>query len=227
MPSSPLIEALHSPVTPQARLEIVRELWPDPSPSHSLRNNWNAYFNFYARECRSALVEQGQHLCAQSHVDLLKIARLLENEPTKEEVKLKIGQIFPQHRNDSADVSLATRILAMVKTGPLPTEFLRDSSVSWSDGEQLRVAVHAHFKIDLNPDFEDCRFESHFTARNIERVTKISIQWTDNLVDHLRLAENDQTLCIFHHASFLKHMEHVQRFVVLSCSKRNDTDQVS
>jgi hypothetical protein len=70
-------------------------------------------------------------------------------------------------------------------------------------------------------------FESHFTARNIERVTKISIQWTDNLVDHLRLAENDQTLCIFHHASFLKHMEHVQRFVVLSCSKRNDTDQVS
>jgi hypothetical protein len=235
MSPGPLTEPLHSPVTSEARLEIIRQMWPDSTAITPVQRrneiNWNAYFNFYNRECSLALVEEGQHLYARSHEDLLQIAQLLRTEPTEEEVKFRIRQRFTQHRPIADEeamligsIRLATRIFAMINTGPLlPNMISGHRSIPWSD-ETLCDAVHAHFEDDLDSDFENCILGSDLTARNIDRVARISIVWTDNLVDHLRLVERDKKLCVFHHVSFLRHMEHIQRSVSLCCLSGNYTD---
>jgi hypothetical protein len=228
MSLSPLNKALHLPVTPQARLEIIQQLWPEPSTACRTalpkELGWDSYLKFYNRECNVALVDQGQHLCARNHGDLLQIAQLLKNEPTKEEVKSNIRQRLMQHRPSEDEetmligsVELAIHIVAMVSTGSLPNEISGQCSILWREGT-LFEAMHAHFDDCLNLDTEPVILEPDLTARNIDRVAKISIIWTDNLVDHLRLVERDKKLCVFHHASFFKYMEHMQGFEGSSCS---------
>jgi hypothetical protein len=51
------------------------------------------------------------------------------------------------------------------------------------------------------------KLEKLFNARSLERIGGISIDWTNNLADHLRVKDdrNDKIkVAIFHYASFLK-----------------------
>ncbi|KAH8652115.1 hypothetical protein BX600DRAFT_516190 [Xylariales sp. PMI_506] len=53
-----------------------------------------------------------------------------------------------------------------------------------------------------------------FTVQNLVRIAGINIIWTDNLADHLRLADNGSSLFIFHHASFLKFQQRLRAPIV-------------
>jgi hypothetical protein len=48
------------------------------------------------------------------------------------------------------------------------------------------------------------RLPKTFDAWAIERIGGISIQFTDNLADHLLLVNDDTTLLVFHHVAFLE-----------------------
>jgi hypothetical protein len=218
--SSPLIEALHHPVTSEAQVEIVRTLWPG-SPARPDKEicDWGAYFRFYTRECSTGLGDECRHLCARTHEDISKLAQLLRNEPSREAIRLKLRQSFTPHPafDDEGNlmdgsIKIATRLFAMINVGALPYEISGQLSIPWSDGS-LENAVHDYFNDPPDGDMENIIFGSELTARNIDRVAKIGIVWTDNLADHLRLVERDKKVCVFHHASFLKHMEQIQRSV--------------
>jgi hypothetical protein len=219
MPSDALTYALYRPVTSEARLEIIRQLWPELS-SRTPPNNecdWTAYFNLYSRICNSALVDEGQHTCARNHEDLLQIVEILRAGPTRYDVKAKIRETLmrdqPSEHEEQmliGSVTLATRILAMINVGPLANEISGQRPVPWND-ESFFDAVHSHFNEATDVVTETTTLGPDLTARNIDRVAKIGIVWTDNLVDHLRLVERDKKLCVFHHVSFLKHMKHIQR----------------
>jgi hypothetical protein len=47
------------------------------------------------------------------------------------------------------------------------------------------------------------KLEKNFTARNIEELAGLRIVWTGNLLDHLQIRREENTVCIFHHAAFL------------------------
>lgn len=42
----------------------------------------------------------------------------------------------------------------------------------------------------------------------MERIADITIYWTDNLADHLRMVEDDRVVAIFHYATFLARQRH-------------------
>ncbi|KAB5516997.1 hypothetical protein GE09DRAFT_979415, partial [Coniochaeta sp. 2T2.1] len=75
----------------------------------------------------------------------------------------------------------------------------------WGPQQTLRQAVQCHFRPQksLLPDHQ--RLGSIFTARNIVNISGIKIKWTENIVDHLLLADGDQTVFIFPYVGFLKH----------------------
>ncbi|OIW33077.1 hypothetical protein CONLIGDRAFT_711047 [Coniochaeta ligniaria NRRL 30616] len=78
------------------------------------------------------------------------------------------------------------------------------NSLIWARQQTLRQAVQQQFctqKI-LTPDHQ--RLGSIFTARNIQHISGIKIKWTENLVDHLLLTDDDQTVFIFHCVGFLR-----------------------
>ncbi|KAF1842936.1 uncharacterized protein K460DRAFT_291120 [Cucurbitaria berberidis CBS 394.84] len=219
-PNGPLYEVLQNPVTPQAQAEIVSYLWRDgvTAPSRSVHFDWTAYFAYYTKQCKAALVNEGLYLSARTHHDILTIARLLEDESTEEMIKQKLRQNLTQQRPQAEEdrmldgsVKLATRLLAMVNIGPLASEISGRYFMNWDQGS-LRDAVHRHFNIlpEIDPDPKYSVIGTDLTCRNIDRISGIEVVPTDNLIDHLRLVERDTKVCVFHHVSFLKRMNATQ-----------------
>ncbi|RYC58296.1 hypothetical protein CHU98_g7910 [Xylaria longipes] len=50
-----------------------------------------------------------------------------------------------------------------------------------------------------------------FTALNLRKIGGMRIEWTGNITDHLRLADDDKTVSIFHCVAFLKFQRKVHR----------------
>ena len=77
----------------------------------------------------------------------------------------------------------------------------------WDQGN-LKDFLSAYFNEPQILHNKDIKFEETFNAYSLERIAGIKVKWTDNLIDHLRIIEgNEKTIEIFHHASFLKHVE--------------------
>ena len=223
--NGPLDEVLQDPVTPQARMEIVQRLWRGgrEASSKPAPFAWDAYFGYYTRECNAALTDEGAHLCSRTHRSLLQVAHLLEDAADEEEIRERLRQTLTTQRTRADEkkmldgsLKLATRIFAMISIGPLSSEISAKHSLPWTQGT-FTDAVHGYFNqppdIELDPK-EDV-VSTHLVCHNIERMSGIEVLWTDNLLDHLRLVEGDKKLCVFHHASFLRKMLAIERYVIL------------
>ena len=74
----------------------------------------------------------------------------------------------------------------------------RDSPIATTQPASTPPAcTHRHIKL-----------EKQFNALNLHRIAGIRIFWTDNLADHLRMMNDDKTVAIFYHASFLEYQKH-------------------
>ena len=222
---SPLDEVLQDPVTPLAEVEIVQRLWrrrrvQSPKIVHFA---WDAYFGYYTRECNAALTDEGAHLCSRTHRSLLQVAHLLEDAADEEEIRERLRQTLTTQRTSADEkkmldgsLKLATRIFAMISTGPLSSEISAKYSLPWAQGT-FRDAVHEYF--NQPPDIElhtkEDVVSTDLVCHDIERMSGMEVLWTDNLLDHLRLVEGDKKLCVFHHASFLRKMMAIERYVIL------------
>lgn len=215
----PLRDTLHGPVSQDAKIAIFENLWPSQFATTDEEGfaGWDAYFSFYARECNAALVDEGKYFCARTHEDVVRIARLLITEPTKENIETSIRRdlvgVRPseeQKQMIDSSIVVAVRILSMVNVGYIPSEIPCRLDICWRDGS-LANAIHSHF--DTAPEHLDDNviLGQDFTARNIDRVSGIGIIWTDNLADHLRLVERDKKVCMFQHVPFLKRMKQTQK----------------
>ncbi|KAL9100442.1 MAG: hypothetical protein Q9163_004187 [Psora crenata] len=91
----------------------------------------------------------------------------------------------------------------MVEVGCIPNSFSGRKELKWEHGS-LQEFIHTHFGVPGKLNNERVKLERLFVARNLERITGISIFWTNNLADHLRMMEHDTQVAIFHHASFLE-----------------------
>ena len=99
-------------------------------------------------------------------------------------------------------IDLVVRLLSMIQIGgfrnvPMPGQ----GTLAWVDGP-LSKSLCMHFSQD-NVLKEPVELDKTFTARNIERIAGIRIEWTSNLLDHLRMHHDDTSVALFHHASFL------------------------
>jgi hypothetical protein len=68
---------------------------------------------------------------------------------------------------------------------------------SWTDDKSdYGTVLVQHFQ-KSKEDAGKIKFDSKFSAYNLERLAGIKILWTNNIADHLRLVEDDSKLCIF------------------------------
>jgi hypothetical protein len=159
---------------------------------------------------------------------------LLEDAADEEEIRERLRQTLTTQRPMSDEkkmldgsLKLATRILAMISIGPLPSEISAKHSLPWNQGCSFPEAVHEYF--DRLPDIElDPKRDvvgSDLTCYSIERMSGIEVILTDNLLDHLRLVEGDRKLCVFHHASFLRKMIAIESYVSLVGWARSNADK--
>jgi hypothetical protein len=112
------------------------------------------------------------------------------------------GKQANDHINNA--VNLAIRLWLMIHVGSREG-ITGQTAIPWLGG-CLQDVVTEHFCYQLVLT-DSVKFEKVFNALNLERIAGVVIQWTPNLVDHLRLKEDGKRpiLNIFHHTAFLQY----------------------
>lgn len=100
-------------------------------------------------------------------------------------------------------VCFAARLLVMMNVGRFMSEAHLRRNVLW-ESSSLRDCVDEHFVETPKMSCESIKLPKTFNAWSIETIGGISVRLTDNLADHLLLVEDDTTVLVFHHASFLE-----------------------
>lgn len=204
------------PTEPATKMSIVNGLWlRRPSVRLQLDDlDWEAYFSYYYEQCKAL-----RRISATTHQDIVDTTRYLEQLPSKSAIKQELRNQLPTSKlNDDQDellegsIILATRLFVMMDIGVPRLAFSGRPPLVWNDGD-LKTFIHDYFNEPPMLGHEGIRLEPIFVARNLERVAGITIEWTSNLADHLRMTgDGDKTVAIFHHASFLRWNQRYDRF---------------
>lgn len=91
----------------------------------------------------------------------------------------------------------------MLRFGRLQYEVGPREYITWTEGS-LRSFLNGYFDTSPELSCDQIRLPKSFDAWSLENVAGIKVSFTDNLVDHLRLVDDDGKVMIFHHASFLE-----------------------
>jgi hypothetical protein len=209
-------DADKDPLTLDQGRELIRKFWPclQSSPlSDKDLEAWQAYFQYYTAEVRSAIQSDGGvHTTVRKHRDVVAIAQDLERGLAKQAIKQQLHQLHTQGRSAAdkermaeGSINLVVRLLFMVDIGPISQNHIPSLTyVPWTDDtSDLGTVLSKHFQ-KSKEGAGKIKFDSKFSAYNLERLAGIEILWTNNIADHLRLVEDDSKLCIFHQTTFLK-----------------------
>ena len=194
------------------RSEIIESFWPASGSSRYRQDepDWESYFRYYARQCHDALIDQGQHVLARTHQDILDIVRQLEGLTRRDAIKENLrSRLSTRHRPNEDEIldstiDLAARLHLMVNIAVDNPVISGQAQLKWESGI-LRDFLNHHFSKPPELGNDGIKLERMFTASNLERIAGIQIKPTDNLADHLRMIDKeDKVVAIFHYASFLK-----------------------
>ncbi|KAH7027959.1 uncharacterized protein B0I36DRAFT_246390 [Microdochium trichocladiopsis] len=101
-------------------------------------------------------------------------------------------------------INLAARLLTMLKIGRAENQVAARGYLDWSAGT-LRELISQRFSDAPILDFTHTRFPKTFDAWSLDSISGLSIEFTDNIADHLLLVDDDTTVLIFHHVTFLEY----------------------
>ena len=201
-----------TPIDAATRSEIIESFWPANGSSRYRQDelDWESYFRYYARQCHDALIDQGQHVLARTHQDILDVAHQLEDLTPRDAIKENLrSRLSTRHRPNEDEIldgaiDLAARLHLMVNIAVDKPVISGQAQLKWKSGI-LRDFLNHYFSEPQVLGNNGIKLEQMFTASNLERIAGIQIKPTDNLADHLRMIDKeDKVVAIFHHASFLK-----------------------
>jgi hypothetical protein len=192
---------------------IVDQLW-----NHNLRQTldsscditFSAYWEYYARQCRQALHDNGRHISARNHRDILDIAKFLKNNCSRQEIRWYLQSTLSNAAASNSysllnrSIELTASLLLMVDFGDHINGFNGHTQLKWNDSSSLEDFISCYFSQPPILGNEGVKLQRIFNARSLERIAGLKIIWTNNLADHLRLTDDDRTVEIFHQATFLE-----------------------
>ncbi|PQE16259.1 fad-type 2 protein [Rutstroemia sp. NJR-2017a WRK4] len=205
-----------SPISVDTKCEILKNLWNldlIPSQFYDSHFDYEIYFAYYTDQCSLALHDGGRHILLRTHRDVVDIASHIKCSLSREDIVQILHSKFPTTLPSSKDmlanasVDLAARLLLMMDFGCPQYGFTHQTQITWAT-KSLNEAVKEYFSTSSGPNRgssqDSMRLERVFSARNLERIAGIQIEWTTNLADHLRLTDEEDKISIFHYASFLE-----------------------
>ena len=182
------------------------------STYQSKRKGFDRYFEHYHRESYLTKSDRQLHVFAETHEDIQAICTLLKEGKTRDDLRTELSQRVPPTYTGNIDedvdssIALAVRLLLMLEIGPAKDRFTGHKESLWQGGS-LGDLITRHFEQSQALDRTHVKLETIFVGRNLKRISRINIVWTNNLADHLRTLEYEEQetqVNIFHHASFLE-----------------------
>ncbi|KAH7179150.1 uncharacterized protein B0J16DRAFT_374231 [Fusarium flagelliforme] len=211
---------LDHPLSQLTKATIANEYWAYQHQDQHLNSrdlDLQSFWTYYNKECARALHNGGRYVALRSHRDVVDCIHKLKSGMLRHDIKEHLREkLTAPHDNEDEmldnSIDLAASLLLMMSFSSFAYGFSGRSHLRWSHGS-LESFVSAYFDPGAAQAKENVKMEKIFTAHNLCRIAGLDIVWTDNLVDHLRLIDDDQRVHIFHHASFLYAQQ--QRFTIL------------
>lgn len=195
---------LEDPIPTTTQQRIVKSLW-DTTDYESLR----PYFQYYTEQCRIAFHVHRRKLPVDTHQHVLDIVSAFQDGSCRQTILQNLvttygsGTATELEDTVGSSIDLVVRLALMLDIGELRNAFSGRRRLIWTEGS-LQDFVRDTFSDKVTLSHEGLKLGTSFTARNLDRVTGFRVELTTNLADHLRLRDEDSTVSIFHHASFLK-----------------------
>ncbi|RYP61195.1 hypothetical protein DL771_010201 [Monosporascus sp. 5C6A] len=171
--------------------------------------NFDCFWAYYSKKCNHALHDGGRHVAARTHRDIIDVVRQLKLGANWADIRRSLRpKLTIPHANEEEllenSIDLAANLLLMCDCGSFSHGFSGRMELKWREGP-LGEFLTNYFGEEPVLDSDRVKLDKNFIARNIVRIGGVQIIWTDNLLDHLRLTDDDKRVHIFHHASFLEH----------------------
>lgn len=193
-----------------ARIQDLRHRLRNGDPVPSLQHD------AYTRYCELQQSYLANELGIQDRVKdsgfVLDIAQLLRSNLTHQEVisgvgqRLNAGNIRVPVEYCEEITYFGARLLVMMNVGRFMSEAHLRRSIFW-ESSSLRQCLDNYFNEAPKMSCESVKLPKAFNAWSIDTVGGIKVRLTDNLADHLLLVEDDTTVLVFHHASFLEYQD--------------------
>jgi hypothetical protein len=206
--------SLLGPLQPDTKIAITRHFWGG-QPDLIIPE---AYWVFFADECQGALHDGGAHSLARTHDDLIETVTSLKSGHLRHETQdLLRHKLTKVHENEleliDNTIDLCASLLLMTDFGQTEHIFSARRKLDWTSGT-LQECVSLGFDRTPSLEHKGIKLERTFNAESLSRFAGLKIVPTTNLLDHLRLTNDDTKVHIFHHASFLNHQ--LERYA-MSC----------
>ncbi|GAW14965.1 hypothetical protein ANO14919_043730 [Xylariales sp. No.14919] len=202
---------LEAPIEYHTQAEICQEFWgigysPQVRGADiDLTTFWNYYFKISAL----SLHDGGRHVAVRTHRDIIDVVYLLKAGATRRDIKQRLSsKLKTKHTNEDEllenSIDLAASLVVMCDCGISSHGFSGSTEIQWKH-DSLTEFLTKYFGEKPILSHEKIKLEKTFKAKTLGRIAGLEIIWTDNLVDHLRLTDDDTKVHIFHHASFLEY----------------------
>lgn len=205
------ISVLDAPIAESTKAALETAFWDYEGAQLDLADmSLNRYWSFYQSECAKALHEGGQHIATRTHQDIAECVRRLRSGQERHAVKNHLrSNLTTLHDNEDEilenSIDLAASVLLMMNFCSYSYGFSGRRWLNWNNDSSLRKLLGDFFHDNCAEARKGTtNLEKIFTAHNLTRIAGLEVIWTDNMLDHLRLTDDDQRVHMFHHASFLE-----------------------
>jgi len=195
----------------QQKLELLRKFWPNSGLSikDGCEESFDTYFQYVGQQL-SSLHAHPAKFAAQDFEETTNLIQILMDNRSKNRkqvvdvVKKSFLNVEDVAVIRSAELTLRLWLTMNIHSpttavGPIQAG---DTALEWFDGESLDDLVKRQFKesaLPLSTSKAESRIDSALTAAYLFSVCGVTIDWTDNLVDHLRLDRKRRVLTIYRH----------------------------
>lgn len=187
--------------------KILHCIWPDLDPKKSTAR-WQPYCLYLKTQCGLALKDQGKHVLIRTPEHIAAVRSLLAEHITREELSTRLRSLLPTNKPCDLivienTIDLIARLCLMINIRSCEFSVARQTPLRWDQGS-LQPFLSAHFeKHELA--HQNISLDRQFIADNLVKIAGFEIEWTDNLVDHLRIIdETGLKVLIFKNIFFLK-----------------------
>lgn len=210
---------LKARLTDVEKIELVKRFWPH-NPQDGIQFGYTKYFKRYEKICASLYDFDSvspNNLVANTHKHIFQIVDAIYeilkgtmpcNRPEVRKL-LQTEKYFGTQPVEKLNhsINLALRLWLMINVQE--PNFARGIFAAWDDDTTLRNLIERQFPgprgaikltggTQIGTDKERSTvFESNFTAANLQRIAGIKIEWTYNLLEHLRFNKRKRQLWIF------------------------------
>ena len=194
---------------PGSRLEIARALFGSDFRQGQL-DGLQQYFAYYGEELdllhKGISKESWQTggLAIKTHDDIFYVVDVLRRNPEfrRPDFRQQLSERFKSSDDPSLDrsINLAIRLWLMINVQDAEFGGLRHEAtlVQWDDESRLEEFLHSLFPHSRWPiSAQSSRLGPHFTAAFMQRVCRLSIEWTTSLYDHLLLDRRRKALKVY------------------------------